>query len=220
MTNKQRFLIGGAGGLAPIIMFLVTVDVNRIFSQPTFALALGYAVRAVLLFCIGGFVAYLQSDETQPFRIFQLGLGAPAMIAGFIATGSTLPSTPQLITAVYAATSTQTGDGVKTFTLPPTGAVGQFVEGLTGARSPNVWFVIVSSSPNVNEAKAAAAKINSSFPGFHADVYAPLQDSTGYSVVIGANLTEDQAKSLQQKAIGAGVGAQTIYKTFSSLPRS
>jgi hypothetical protein len=226
MTNMQRFLIGGAGGLAPLAMLLATVDFARVFEQPTLFVVLGYIFRAALFFGIAGFVAYLQNDEQKPFKTFQLGLGVPAMIASYIATGPTLPpaaptAPPAMVMVVYAAEiGPQAGNGVKQFTLPPTGAVGQFVEGLTGGRSPNVWFVIVSAYASLNDAQAAAQKINNGKPGFHADVYAPYQDSTSYSVVIGANLTQDQAKALQQKAVSAGLGASTYYKTFSSLPRA
>ena len=51
--------------------------------------------------------------------------------------------------------------------------------------------------------------------GFKAEVYAPYgAELQGYSVVIGANLTYEQAEELRQKAIRSGYSENTRLWTF------
>jgi len=77
---------------------------------------------------------------------------------------------------------------------------------------------VESSLPSLAEARAEAARVNKSFPGFHADVYAPFSDTPNYSVVIGAHLTEADATALKEKAVKAGLNRMTVSKTFPNLP--
>jgi hypothetical protein len=156
-------------------------------------------------------------------KLFQLGLGAPAMIAGFLSSSAvSLPfSSASVITVVHAQTSAASiAIEPKRFTAPPPGPFDQFIEGLTGARPDKYWFVIAGSFVSLDRAKAYAQKINSSHPTFHADVYAPYNDNPNYPVVIGANLTQAQAKVLRDKAVNAGLSKQTYYKLFPELPQS
>src|SRR5580692_10294324 len=81
MSKRERFLIGGAGGLAPILMFFVNGSVPRYFNSAFAFEALGFLARAVFLFVIGGFVVLLYPEVKQRIKVFQLGLSAPAMIA-------------------------------------------------------------------------------------------------------------------------------------------
>jgi hypothetical protein len=217
MTNRERFLIGGVGGLAPVLMFLVTADFERFSSDFHLFTAIGYCVRTLILFFIGGFVVCLYRDEEQRMKLFQLGLGAPAMIAGFLVSNSSAISAPHSLIAVVHAQSHETAEDIKQFTAPAPSGFEQFVEGLTGARRKNVWFVIAGSFSSADRAKAYAREINRKFGGFHADTYAPYMDNPNYAVVIGANLTQPEAKALRNKAVGAGM-PQTYYKTFPNLP--
>jgi hypothetical protein len=225
MTNRERFLIGGVGGLAPVLMFLVTGDFERFFSHINVIMLFGYCVRTAVLFFVGGFVVSLYRDEEQRMKIFQLGLGAPAMIAGFLAVSSnsgtprvaSLVSDAAFVTVVHAQTALNE-DNLKRFTLPAPSAFDQFLEGLTGYQPKNVWFVIAGSFGSLDRAKAYAGKINDSFPGYHAEVYAPYLDNPNYTVVIGAHLTQSEAKKLREKAVTSGLTKHTYYKTFPNLP--
>jgi hypothetical protein len=223
MTNRERFLIGGVGGLAPVLMFLATGDFVRYFSNIAVIVILGYVVRTIILFFIGGFTVSLYREEQQRMKIFQLGLGAPAMLAGFLASSTSLVpnthpnSSTAFITVVHAQT-TSNSDGLKRFTLPNPSPLDQFLEGLTGASPRKVWFVIAGSFMSLDNAKAYAKRINAGASGYHAEVYAPYLDNPNYAVVIGANLTQADAKALRDKAVGAGLTDQTYYKSFPDLP--
>jgi hypothetical protein len=225
VTNRERFLIGGIGGLMPVLMFLATGDFARFFTNSFVLTAVGYCVRAIILFFVGGFVVCLYRDEKHRMKIFHLGLGAPAMIAGFLATQpNSIPTARAHMTlngnfiAVVQAQVSPNRDELKRFTLPVPSPTAQFLEGLVGIQPKNVWFVISGSYLSFDNAKESAKKINDSHPDFHADVYAPYQDNPNYAVVIGANLTQSQAKALKAKAISAGLARDTYYKTFPNLP--
>jgi cell division protein FtsN len=187
-------------------------------------MAVTFCARAIVLFLIGGFVAWLYSDETVRFKVFLLGMGAPAMLAGYVTASANTSDTPgassspplMFIQTVHAQAAPK-ADDLKHFTLPAPTATEQVYEGLTGARPKNVWFVIAGSFLSLDSARDYSRKINRGFPGFHADVYAPYRDNPSYAVVIGAQLTQQDAKTLRDKAMNAGL-QQTYYKTFSNLP--
>ena len=229
MSNSQRFIIGGIGGLAPVLMFLVAVDWERYVVDASTLKVIGYCVRVIVLFFIGGFVAYLHGDEEQPFKLFEVGLGAPALIAGYITTSlvPSLPSTSNqgdhanasfsIIASAYAQPKSTT-DNIKRFTLPALSPAAEFFEGFLGSQPKNVWFVIVGSHLHVEDAIAQANRINDKYHEFKAAVYEPYGNNPYYAVVIGANLTQSEAKDLREKAVSAGLPKDTYYKTFSNLP--
>lgn len=231
MSGYQRFFIGGIGGFAPVLMFLVAVDWERyVVDAPTIKLV-GYCVRVMILFFIGGFVAYLHNDEKQPFKLFEVGMGAPALIAGYITTALVpgLPNSsnpgvqarayPAIISSAYAEPQTNF-DTLKKFTLPVETPTSQFFEGLLGSPPKNVWFVIVGSYLHLESAKAQADQINAGYEEFKASVYEPYGYNPNYAVVIGANLTQSEAKALRDKAVKAGFPKDTYFKTFPDLPPS
>lgn len=81
MRTRNRFVVGGVGGLAPVLLFLITGDLVQYLIQLDTLRGIGYAARAIALFFVGGFIAYLHTDEDKPFKIFEIGLAAPALLA-------------------------------------------------------------------------------------------------------------------------------------------
>lgn len=230
MSNYKRFIIGGIGGLAPVLMYLVLVDWERyVVDMPTLTVV-GYGVRVLILFFIGGFVAYLHSDERKPFRLFEVGIGAPALIAGAItsslvpthagqsSTGTHLGTAFSIVGVAFAQPASAT-KSFKRFSLPVQSPTSLFLKGLVGGTTENVWFVIVGSYNDVSNAQKQADQINQKHPQFKAEVYAPY-DGEGpyYRVVIGANLTQSEAKALRDKALNAGLPEDSYYRTFPNLP--
>lgn len=96
MGNNKRFLIGGLGALMPILVSLLAIDIGAILddhSNLTTGNIVGFLVRYAILFLIGGFVAYLHQDEQKPFKLFEIGIAAPALISSLItAQGINAPS--------------------------------------------------------------------------------------------------------------------------------
>jgi hypothetical protein len=232
MDTRTRFMLGGIGGLAPIILFLINLDFERYVANATPWTTVGYVLRAILLFLLGGFVAYLHETEEKRITLFLVGVSAPSLIAGYLSTAN--PSFPQV-----KSTDSTTGkrallflapsafavspppplaDGVKRFTLPSRSAASQFAEGLLGIPPKNVWFVIVGSHLDLSDAKRQAANFNERFKGYKAEVYAPYADSPYYAVVIGAHLTQSEAKAIRDEAVRDGFPRDSYYKTFPGLP--
>ncbi len=84
-TPRMRFLCGGAGGLAPILVSLILADAALLamsLRDPYFLA--GFGVRSVGLFMLGGLWAWMHVSEHDPKKLFQLGIVAPAMIIGMI----------------------------------------------------------------------------------------------------------------------------------------
>jgi hypothetical protein len=171
----------------------------------------------------------LHSDEQKPFKVFELGLAAPALIAGYITSSlvpmptaqsipSTRPHASLAIVGVAFAQSEAPSHDLKRFSLPVQSAKTQFLEGLIGRTPQNVWFVIVGSHLRLEDAKVQADGINKKYRNFKAEVYEPYGENPYYAVVIGANLTQSEAKVLRDNAIKEGFPKDSYYKTFPNLP--
>jgi hypothetical protein len=262
MAGLKRFVIGGIGGLAPVIAFVAAIDVSPHLSDMTNVKALGHAVKVLLLFAIGGFVAWLHVTEDEPFKLFEIGLGGPALIAGVIATNTIAQSSPpqrdasfsvpaaahiavgalaeRLLGLVAAPAHAQApsaglqppaaprGTAVaparastpviaKQFAPPPQSHASQFLEGLTGIQPEKRWFVIAGSYAKPEEALAHARQINAAMPAFKAEVYAPSPGKQYYGVVLGAQLSSKDAADLRNRALQAGLPADTFIKSFGAL---
>lgn len=225
LTGLQRFLIGGVGGLAPVLLFVVQGDFDGFATNYIW---LKQLTRIVIFFLMGGFVAWLHSKENVQTAVFLLGLGAPTMIAGFqnsLAKAQEKAQAPAtesalgglILLPVVHAQSAAAPASLKHFTLPEPSAGEQIYAGLTGARPANVWFVIAGSYLTLDSARVFVQQINTTHPEFAPDVYAPYRDNPYYSVVIGAQMTQQDAASLRDKAQAAGL-KKTYYKTFPNLP--
>ena len=228
LKNNRKFLIGGLGALAPAIISLLVADLSALLLGLTFLVCLGAFIKISLLFCVGGFVACLHKKENNPVRVFELGILAPALITGILNANKVSASdTPPAINATSAVSMkifTQMGpqsaqaDKVETFSLPDESWSQQIIRGITGKVPDKVWFVIVAEHAKLEDAKAQAASIagNQRWRDFRARVYAPFgKEKPGYSVVIGANMTFEDATQLQKKALDAGLPDNTQVWSFA-----
>ena len=90
---KKKMVCGGLGGIAPLVAGLVALEVAVLDAyirqildpdaQGSFYV-FGYAIKAISLFSIGAFWAYLHRSERNLFKVFQLGIVAPSIILGLI----------------------------------------------------------------------------------------------------------------------------------------
>ncbi|MBI3585332.1 MAG: hypothetical protein HY096_15450 [Nitrospinae bacterium] len=128
MKTRQKIIIGGLGALTPIVMNFLVIDINVLFVNLTLLASIGYAIRVVILFYLGGIVAYLHKDENSPVKLFELGIVAPAIITALlngtkieapkadVKHGETTTVSAILIPKVYAQAVRK--DEIKTFSLP------------------------------------------------------------------------------------------------------
>ena len=223
ITVRQRVLFGCLGAVTPLVLNLLVVDHLALENLTLVAFA-GYAIRVAALLFLGGLVAYFYKSESDLFKIFQLGLAAPALVTGMMngansAANHTTASLRQSVQSVasifsvpsvYAQTS-RPQQKLKKFTLPKESATEEFFRGLTGARAARIWFIIVSRHASLGEAEKLANRINQGTQGLHAEVYEPYGGSQSYPVVIGAGLTRAEAERLRQKAIAAGYPDANVW---------
>jgi hypothetical protein len=99
VTPLKRFLIGGGGALMPVLVSFLAIDIGAALSNDadlSTANIIGIAIRYVILFLVGGVIGYLHEDEHKPFKLFELGIAAPALITSFITAQGVAahPSTP------------------------------------------------------------------------------------------------------------------------------
>ena len=98
MTRISQFGMGGLGGLLPLLASLVAIDATAIanilaedLSRP--GLWVGYAIRAIGLFLLGGIMAALNTDVKTPLTLVQIGGAAPALVTAFM-TGAVVNGAP------------------------------------------------------------------------------------------------------------------------------
>lgn len=100
MTATKRFFIGASGALLPLLVTLIAFDAAPLIDHPenlTLGICLGAFIRYVALFVLGGVVAALNSRETRPITLVQLGISAPALVSSFVnaqAVNATRPIFP------------------------------------------------------------------------------------------------------------------------------
>ncbi len=224
MNTRKKIMIGGLGALTPVIMNLLIVDLNVLLVKLTSLAFIGYVIRVIILFYLGGLVAFLHKDENSPIKIFELGIVAPALITAMLNAGHVPILKAPTQTAEMSATSVffipsvyalpPQEEEVKEFSLPKESAIQQIWRGLSSSSYKKIWFVIVGSHPELEDARNQAQQINQRGEDFRADVYKPYDDNPNYSVVIGSNLTFKEADKLKKKAIEAELPKDTHLWTF------
>ena len=221
MTTRRKILLGGLGALTPVVLNLLAVDLQTTLRDVTPLVIVGYGLRILVLFYVGGIFAFLHRDERQPLKLFELGIVAPALLTTVINTShadsTSKPDVaaennrPQVISlfvpVVFAQSEQRTQTGprdVNTFKLPPESGASQLWRGLTGAKVSKVWFVIANSGLSLDDARREAERIRREQGDFEAEIFAPYYESQGYSVVIGSRLSLSEANALVRKAADAG----------------
>lgn len=87
MPRWKVFALGALGGSLPILVSLASADLATFFdhiSTLTTGNILGYCLKSFVLILLGGTLAALNSEVTQPMSLVQLGIAAPALIASAI----------------------------------------------------------------------------------------------------------------------------------------
>ena len=223
MPTGKKVLLGGVGALTPIILNLMAVAVVLLLDNEI-ATTIGYVVRVIVLFYLGGIVAYLHTDEKSPIKLFELGVAAPAIITAMMnahnlndlkkpATDKTDKAMLELI--LSTAYAEETPAVVRQIVAEQqSGFLEKFWEGFSGSRKGTAqrtpdpaetkrrYYVVVSTENSYEEAAKRAETFNARIPGFHAEPYRALNGLSG--VLIGSNLSREQAVALRDKAIQAG----------------
>jgi len=90
MTRKEVFFFGAVGGVLPILVTIISVDLSPIIDNPdslTLGNYIGFGLRVVALIIAGGVVALMNCNvktPLTPITLVQLGVTAPALLTSFI----------------------------------------------------------------------------------------------------------------------------------------
>jgi hypothetical protein len=214
----QKMILGAVGAVTPLALNLLVID-QLTLVHLTFLACVGYAIRVLVLIGLGSLVVYLNIDETNRMRIFQLGVAAPALVTALLngANQRNLVQAQQFVTPqtagilVASLHAQEAAPPVREFAIPKESQSEQVWRGLTGSRADRVWFVIVAREASREAAGATATRINRTHKSFKAEVYQPYQGRGSWSVVIGAGLTRADAMALRQKAVAAGMADADLW---------
>lgn len=228
MKTYKKLFIGGLGALTPIIMNLLVIDLEVLLVNLTFYSVLGYSIRVIVLFYLGGLIAFLHKDEINPVKIFELGIVAPALITALLNAGqidvakmkTQSASSPvgsiSFVSAAYAQTHSEqdtTKIEIKKFTPPQETRMQQFLRGFGLSKllsSRKSYFVIVGSHANIEDARQQVNQILHQTKEFEPEIYEPFNDRKGYSVVIGSHLAEIEAIRLKKEALDKKISKTII----------
>ena len=214
MSNRQKIFIGGLGALTPIILNLLILDLGGTLENLKWGLLVGYIIRVIVLFYVGGLIAFLHKDENSAIKLFELGIAAPALITAMLNAhniespkGVNVSEKQKIGSVIFVtpAYAQRVEDKLKTFSVPEESTFEQIKRGLFGSKPQRVWFVIVGSHLKLEDAEKQAKQINSKTKEFNAEVYDRYGGNPYYGVIIGANLTYEDAQQLRRKAIDSGL---------------
>ena len=241
MDTRKRIIIGAIGGITPYIVTLLVIDFKIALQDFSFYDGFGLFVRCLVLISLGSLVAYLHQKEKEAFKVFQLGLWAPALIATAI-NGYSQPNVPprqeakppvqvngalyldnphiHLISPAYASDSKVNpakSDYVNETSLkePQISGFDRFLRGLIGKTvkdDKNSWFVIVGSHLDVKDANNQVKQLEEK--RYLAEVYLPYRTSRIHAVVIGTNISLSEAKKLRKQAIKDGLPKDTYLWSY------
>jgi len=87
MSTSRRFAIGGIGGLLPVIVGFLSYDLGPVIDNLyilSIGILVGYIIKIVILFVLGGVFASFSDETTKPIALLQIGIAAPAIITTYI----------------------------------------------------------------------------------------------------------------------------------------
>lgn len=215
LDTKTRILVGAIGGISPIIISLLVVDIVALFNETGMMDGIGLTIRCLVLIFIGGLIGYLHQNEEEPFKLFQLGIAAPALLTtaingnsivnqGYLREHSAQVDISFFIKSAHADSIAYKNK--KLFQGSKVSDAQLFLRGLIGTSlfsDKDDWYVIVGSHRNIDAAQAQVKTVKQK--RYLAKVYSPATHSKYYSVVIGANLDLKVAEQLRKQAINNGL---------------
>jgi len=218
MDARQRVLLGAVGGITPYLITLLSLDFKSVVGGYEILDWIGLAVRCLVLIFLGSLVAWLHKTESEPFKVFQLGLAAPALLAAFIngnaGTSQPMPTLSQPVASysfslISSAHADDDDNYVNAGLLrePRVSGFARFLRGALGARVETAdkaaWFVIVGSHKHRKNAEKQAERLEQQH--YEAHVYKPYGGSAHYAVVIASHVTQQEARTIRDRAIRDGL---------------
>ena len=135
-----HLICGGIGGIISVLAVLIVSNgeplagyVANLGVPPAGQLLVGYTVKVMGLFLLGGFWVWL-NRETNRLKAFQLGIAAPAVITGMIATYQTkeaaAPTPPSSQGSSFLFSSAYAQDSLKNEAAAESSIFGNIIGGI------------------------------------------------------------------------------------------
>jgi hypothetical protein len=93
MSVSKKFTIGAIGGLLPVLVRLLNVNLGTFINDflynanlPRNLFLSANASQVLILILLGGTMAALNTEVSNPLALVQLGVAAPALISSFLHT--------------------------------------------------------------------------------------------------------------------------------------
>lgn len=228
MNAKQRIIFGAIGGITPYLVTLLSIDFKAICISYETLDWVGLIVRCFVLIFLGSLVAYLHKTETEPFKVFQLGLAAPALLATFINGSAGNYEGPPFLVDANSSSIASVSIVPKAFAEDikfvnsnmlreaKVSETSRFFRGFLGTKlqtsEKETYFVIVGSHERYEQAEQQVEKLR--HKNYRAKIYKPYMFSKHYAVVIASNVTQKEAKKLKKRAISDGLPKDSYIWTY------
>lgn len=106
LTPRQKLIVGGLGGMTPIIATLMVGEHELLppVQDPTAAnFYIGLGLRSTLFFLVGAVFVWLHTEVRTRYAVFRLGVTAPALIAAMMGAAPAQATAPQATGQAAAA---------------------------------------------------------------------------------------------------------------------
>ena len=224
MNGINRAIVGGLGGLAAWLSKLLALDIamlGQLVDQQLWVQAAElkvniYIFLPVLIF-LGSLIAWM-TEEKERFKLFAIGVSAPAILAPWLAKASisemAMIDRMSIVSPAYAGAVSQ----------DPRGAFSDGFKVLLGITEiPNPaeerYWVIIGSHVDLDRAFLQADDVNRNYPQLKAFVGNRAPGNPFFPVVLGGNegyLTFKDATKLRNYANSIGISKGSGY--LSSYP--
>lgn len=211
MKTRDKILIGGVGALMPSVLNLLVVDFSNVFSALDPWAAVGYCVRVIVLFALGGLVAYLHKEERNVVKLFELGIVAPALITAMINASnasSVEPGTAKLSQRISfsivpsAVAAPQNTENTVQYTKGEQSAKKAFWRGVFGSRVES-WVVVVATYRTREEAVKKTEELRRK--NISATVVVSPSNARAVEVIAGPFAEYHIAEQTKQQVLRAGI---------------
>lgn len=153
LSGPGRFLYGGIGATAPIIVALLAIDFSIVFKSFDIFSFMGWFVRSIILFMIGGFVAFLHKNENDSWKCFVIGISAPALITTAAATSAKAESIDNKIISYSKSIEILSPISYRESNY------SKFSRGFSG-NSPTIFFSMFPATRSESDARIATSWLN------------------------------------------------------------
>ena len=194
MTKWQRLLWGGLGGISPVLLMLVTKDIQNWMNSFTYLSLIGFIIRALALFIVGAMLSSLQNEKSK-LKAFQLGIVAPAMLTTFI-NGTKLPNDSNSIGILKPTIYAQTNE-IKLLKIEELPAEYQVLYGFMGKEAAvKDNYIILEQCNTLEDAKMKQKEWQVKYPKKAIKIVNDKKGSLFY-ITIEDVMTAKQAEQLQ-----------------------